>query len=511
MGRLTKAPGNHPAAVHEPEWRPLELGAWLLLPAVLTLLAYGFTLDGFFLSDDFHFVHRASEAEDWLAASHQQYSPLQSWLRPIVHWSFWIQWHTSGLEPLGYRLFNLILHAGNCAGVAWIAGILIGTRRAGAVAGAAFALLPIHPEAVTWVSGRSDLLCTGGLLVSILAWIRFCTPAGRARHLALACLALAFALGAKEMAAAGLPLLVLISLGFFRHSLRRQWPGLVCLATVSAAYVVVRWRVLGGLGGLSSGGGESVNDRIDLPAAAHFAAKAVQLTTAPLHWDFDGLSGELIGDLPLLGWALLAIAAWRSRDRPHLWRRGVPVLLLFLCSMAPIANWAGVNGVLIGSRYLYLPSVFSCIGLGLLASRSTDGSADSSGPRRDWSVLIGLALILPLWGFQLVRMNCRWDEAATLSRQMVDELRPPKHELALQVTDPLDNHHGAYVFRNGFALAASLYTDWGPDSRHISREDWQRARLRASPELIAGNVFQRWLPARERWSTAPLAPGTARH
>lgn len=487
-----------------PRWRPLDLGAWLLLPAALTFLTYGFTLDGFFLSDDFHFVQGASEADGWLAAAHKHYSPLQSWLRPIVHWSFWIQWHTSGLDPFGYRLFNLILHALNCAGVAWIAGILIGTRRAGAVAGAAFALLPIHPEAVTWVSGRSDLLCTAGLLTSILAWLRFCTSGGRTRHLAGACLALAFALGAKEMAFVGLPLLVLISLGFFRHSLRGQWVGWSCLAAVSAAYLMMRVHTLGGLGGLSGQDGGSLHAQLHLRAAAHFAAEALQLTAGPLHRDFGGVTGELIRDLPLAGWVLLTVASWKSRDRQVLWRRGLPLLLLFLVSLAPVAHWARVNALFCGSRYLYLPSVFSCIGLGLLASRTSEGRPERPARPSQRAILVGLALILPIWSFQLLHINRRWDEAATMSRQMVKVLLPPGRDLALRVTDPQDNHHGAYVFRNAFAPAAILYTAWGEGSLHISRRHWHQGRQRATRERLDGNVYQRWLSAEQRWSTAPL-------
>jgi hypothetical protein len=380
----------------------------------------------------------------------------------------------------------------------------VGTRRAGAVAGAAFALLPIHPEAVTWVSGRSDLLCASGLLVALLAWMRCCAAGGGRRHLVLACLGLVFALGAKEMAACGVAFLATVSLGFFRASLRRQWPGLACFAALTAIYFLVRGQVLGGQGASALDGGQGLQSRLDPPAALHFALKAVEFTTAPWHMDFYGGAGRLVQVVPLAGWALLVLAGWAGAERGRLLRQAGPVLALFLLSTLPVANWARVNGMFMSSRYLYLPSIFACVGLGLLASRAGRWSSAGAGRRQALAVLLGLALILFPWSLQLVHVNRRWDAAGSLSRQMVESLRPPGGAGRLRVTDLRDNFHGAYVFRNAFDEAATLYTDWGAGTRLLEPAEWQAQRLRASPAAVRANVYQRWLSEEGRWTTDPF-------
>ncbi|MFT7484189.1 MAG: hypothetical protein ACI9F9_000029, partial [Candidatus Paceibacteria bacterium] len=45
-----------------PRWRRLELIYWGLIPFAVAAGMYGFTLGGFFLSDDFHLLQTAKSA-----------------------------------------------------------------------------------------------------------------------------------------------------------------------------------------------------------------------------------------------------------------------------------------------------------------------------------------------------------------------------------------------------------------------------------------------------------------
>src|SRR5262245_33196731 len=104
------------------------------------------------------------------------------------HWTP-VTWLTLGLDyvlwgmnPLGYHLGNILLHAGNAAIVFVIARRLLGVAlpaaeahalRIGALAAAAlFALHPLRAESVAWITERRDVLSACFYLLAILTYLR---------------------------------------------------------------------------------------------------------------------------------------------------------------------------------------------------------------------------------------------------------------------------------------------------------------------------------------------------
>ncbi len=86
---------------------------------------------------------------------------------PVVHTTFWIEYHLWGLKPAGYHLVNVLIHAGNAV-LVWL--VLRKLSIPGAwLAAAVFGLHPVHVESVAWVTERknvlSGMLYLGSLLV----------------------------------------------------------------------------------------------------------------------------------------------------------------------------------------------------------------------------------------------------------------------------------------------------------------------------------------------------------
>lgn len=146
----------------------------------------------------------------WAAPYLGNYAPLTLASYALDH-AIW------GLDPLGYHLGNVLLHA-LCA--ALLAALLLAMRApplAAAVAAAVFAAHPAQVEVVSWVAERKSLLAVAFMLLALIVYARGARGERLSRGTLPAALLLYTAALLSKLSVVGLPgVLFLYDLGFRR-------------------------------------------------------------------------------------------------------------------------------------------------------------------------------------------------------------------------------------------------------------------------------------------------------
>ena len=90
---------------------------------------------------------------------------------PLVSTSLWLQRLVWDLNPMGYHIFNVVLHAFNAV-MLWL--ILCKLRFRGAwLAAVIFAVHPVHVESVAWITEIKNLQSTFFFMLSLICYLNF--------------------------------------------------------------------------------------------------------------------------------------------------------------------------------------------------------------------------------------------------------------------------------------------------------------------------------------------------
>jgi tetratricopeptide (TPR) repeat protein len=150
-------------------WRSIALAGILVAMALVT---YTPVLNDGFIWDDDAYVTRNLTLRSVRGLGLMWFYPrsLPQWY-PLVHTTFWIEFHLWGLDPLGYHVVNVLLHA-TSAVLFW--RLLTRLRVPGAwLAAAIFAVHPVMVESVAWVTERKNALSLPLALAAMLCYLRF--------------------------------------------------------------------------------------------------------------------------------------------------------------------------------------------------------------------------------------------------------------------------------------------------------------------------------------------------
>ncbi len=374
--------------------KTIILGASLIV--LLTLLVYIPAMRGGYIWDDEAHITNNSNLRSlpglqriWfeLGAVPQYY--------PMVHTSFWIEYHLWQLHPLGYHLVNVLLHALNAI-LLWL--LLRYLSIPGAwLAAAIFALHPVHVESVAWVTERKNVLSGFFYLSSILAYLRFLDlhSSNSGRLWRFYTIALVLYLGAllSKTVACTMPAVILLLIWWKRD--RIQWPDIVALIpffVVGAALgLTTVWMEKHNVGAQGAAWALSFIDRCLIAGRAlwFYAGKLVwpyKLTFIYPRWQIDSaIWWQYL--FPLAAVAVI-LALWLLRNR--IGKGPLVAVLFFGTTLFPALGFFDVYPMqfsFVADHFQYLAS----IGLIVLAVAGLASFFRRLGP---WQNIIGYAACL---------------------------------------------------------------------------------------------------------------------
>jgi hypothetical protein len=319
-----------------------------------------------------------------------------------------------GMDPSGYHLTSLLLHAANGTLVYFVARRLLGAalpklppagvalRLGSAFAAMLFAVHPLRVESVAWVTERRDVLCGFFYLLAVLAYLRYCEHASatdrsawRWHWVSVACGGLA--LLSKSMAVS-LPVILLVldtyplrrlggrEPGWLGAAAREVWREKAPFVLLSLAASVVAMVALVSAGAASSFERIGLGGRVavSLYSLTFYLWKTLiprdlsPLYELPFHVNLLAHSFLLAG---LTAIAVTMVTVIQRRQWPALvatWTAYVVILL-------PVLGIVH-NGVQVAAdRYSYL----SCLGWALLVGGGLAHGWGAVGDR-------GLTMVRPL-------------------------------------------------------------------------------------------------------------------
>src|SRR5437667_1120360 len=411
-------PQRHQRERREPEAHALthRWGFWLLpvLIALVTVVPFLQTLDNQFVNwdDDKNLLKNphyrglgwSQLRWMWTAFHLGHYIPL-TWMTFGLDYLLW------GMNPLGYHLTNLLLHAANAVVFFFITRRLL-TRAlpspserghtlavSAAFAALVFAIHPLRVESVAWATERRDVLSGLFYLSAVLAYLRACDREERGRGWYWGAVALfAGALLSKSMAV-NLPVVLMIldvyplrrlggSIGWRSKPARRIYvekiPFVLLAAVASAIAVMAQFSIHAALPLAQL----SVPGRLAVSAyglSFYLGKMIVPVNLSPLYELPRTVSPWAMPFILSFGLAIAITAIVLSLRRRML---GLPAAwLAYLVVLLPVLGIFQSGPQIAADRYTYLAGLGWAIlaGAGLLSS---------------WSrlpfLLIGLVVFIPV-------------------------------------------------------------------------------------------------------------------
>ncbi|MBN1901524.1 tetratricopeptide repeat protein [Candidatus Sumerlaeota bacterium] len=295
---------------------------------------------------------------------------------PLVHTSFWIEYHLWGLHPSGYHITNVILHILNALFI-WMILRKLDLRSAW-FAAMIFALHPVHVESVAWITERKNALSGFYYLASILSYLYFAglkgegtpplksskdePPSLRKNKFYVLSLVLYLCALLSKTVAASLPAAILVILWWKKNKIRIKdiLPLVPFFAVGLALGLVTVWMERSHVGAIGAEWNLSFMDRCLIAGRAlcFYASKILvprNLSFIYPRWDMKSMGGLYF--IPL---GILSIVFILFLKRQKIGKGVLAAILFFIITLFPALGFFNIYPMLfsfVADHFQYLASI----------------------------------------------------------------------------------------------------------------------------------------------------------
>jgi Flp pilus assembly protein TadD len=411
----------------------LDQGRALFLIVAATVLAYANSLSGAFVFDDTKQIAGNSALRFWgniLRAFTSDVWSFQRgtltkdipppYYRPLFTAYLTINYKLFGLWEPGWHLMNLLVHCGATVLIFFLIKRLSGDRLIATMAALLFGLHPAHVESVSWISGIPDPLAALFYVPSLIWYVRYRTE-GQTKFLVASLIAYGLSALCKETPLA-LPLVFIVwELARTKgpHSLsargREIVPQMIPFAVVAAAYLALRFAVLGRLSWKHPFMAQVPDSAIWMTVPYVFV-KYLQHLVAPFYLSLiygtsfvtSAADPRFLAPLAVIVGLGILLWTYRRRLSGQIWI----ALTLIVAPLLPVLNLKVFHyEYIIQDRYLYLPSIGFCYLIAILVMQF-------SKAKKEFAAALAVIIIVA-FGAGTFAQNRVWHDAVALWRRAV--------------------------------------------------------------------------------------------
>lgn len=399
-------------------------------------------------------------------------------LRPVTYLTFYINYALDGMNPRGYRGFNIAIHCANALLVFQVLVHLLRESKKGASLSASsvgfiafcssilFLVHPLQTESVTYVVQRFTSLGTLFYLLTVLTYFRSISSTNNRKAWVLRWSSMVFVvagmLSKEEVFTAPFILVVIDCLVMgtpFKAASKRAFPYFLTLFVIPVLMILISCARSDGDIGLSSA--LNIANSVEKPVTqVHYlltqfsvVLSYLRLIVLPFDLNLDRdypLSNSLFQTSVLVSLLLIIAilagtwAAWRRRKDEARWSLLFCSVLWFFLTVAPSSSIAPLPDLMADHRS-YLPSIGALVALvccaDLLRTRLLV----------DRDVRVAIPLLMAIWILLLssatIIRNCQWRSNIALWEDTVSKSRNKWR--------PWSNLASAYYDNNEFRKSVS--------------------------------------------------------
>jgi len=375
----------------------------VILIIILGFSVYANSLHGEFIWDDGVFIKENAYIKDWsklipmLTRDSGAGSSVQmNCYRPIQILTYTIDYSLSGLNVFGYHLTNAVLHILVALAVYRLILLIFGSTPLSFFTAILFVIHPVHTEAVSYISGRGDILSALFILLCLIFYIKADREFSLRSYIFMV-LSCVLAFLSRENAVVITPLLLL-----YHYIFRRKIRSLLFLPPLLIFLLYLLLRPVG----LPSFpfGPLLIVKRIPGFFAAFAGYLKILLLPVNLHMEYGNRLFNIIKPQVLSGLGVfffLLFLAFRKNDT----KRVISFAILwFFTALLPTTSIYPVHSFYMAEHWLYLPSIgfFLILGWGLFLLYEKKNYC--------FAALVLLACLLASYSYLTVRQNGYWSK-----------------------------------------------------------------------------------------------------